>query len=276
MGETFDAIPDRFVAWILKQHVFWVATAPLTADGHVNVSPKGIEGSFRIVNANKVWYEDLSGSGNETIAHLRENGRITILFNAFEGPPRIVRMLGKGTYHEYGTPEYDEYLPAELRTPGSRGVVVINVHRVGSSCGYAVPFYEYKAHRTKLVDMSVKMECIDRDAETSAEGPFDTPPRPAGGLKAYWNDINHFSIDGLPGQVESIQSTKVFPVPGPASLTKFKSTTGGDKSDLQMSKPRGHVGALSSWKGDARSMLALGFSAGFLAAAVSMKLMNGF
>lgn len=115
MGKFFDEIPEFLVSWIQKQQVFYVASAPLDANGHVNVSTKGCDGAFHIVNARKVWYEDLTGSGMpsiavayrlilstvlgvETISHLRENGRITILFNAFEGPPRIVRLFGKGNH----------------------------------------------------------------------------------------------------------------------------------------------------------------------------------
>jgi hypothetical protein len=125
MAKFFDEIPEFLVEWILKQKLFWVASAPLTSDGYVNVSPKGIEGSFHVVSPTQVWYEDLTGSGTsqvvpilpppvvqlsksivtnsdvwsgvETIAHLRENGRITVLFNAFEGPARIARIFGKGT-----------------------------------------------------------------------------------------------------------------------------------------------------------------------------------
>lgn len=117
MGHSVDEIPNYVMEWIPKQHVFWVASAPLTADGHVNISPKGIDGTFHVVNSRQVWYEDLSGSGAfstiqlcyktcilrcipilgaETISHIRENGRITILFNAFDGPPRIIRLYGKG------------------------------------------------------------------------------------------------------------------------------------------------------------------------------------
>jgi hypothetical protein len=122
MGQFFDEIPENIIPWIQKQQMFWVATAPLTPSGHVNVSPKGYDDTFFIIDSHRVWYEDLSGSGmslsskigqtvvldrhtflveckgNETISHLRENGRITIMFNAFEGPPRIVRLFGTGDY----------------------------------------------------------------------------------------------------------------------------------------------------------------------------------
>jgi len=115
MGHFHDEIPEYLIDWMLKQQMFWVASAPLSSDGLVNISPKGIEGTFHVVNTRRVWYEDLSGTGvflfvfvvftlayhdmlpgAETVAHLRENGRITILFHAFEGPARIVRLYGKG------------------------------------------------------------------------------------------------------------------------------------------------------------------------------------
>ena len=124
MGQYFDEIPEHLVSWILDQQMFWVASAPLSPQGHVNLSPKSIEGTFHIVNRRRVWYEDLSGSGKpfafrlrfrvdrhfslgaETVAHIRENGRVTILFHAFEGPARIVRLYGKGQITEQLTRAY--------------------------------------------------------------------------------------------------------------------------------------------------------------------------
>lgn len=97
MGSFFETIPENLIAWIQTQHIFWVATAPLSPTGHVNVSPKGISGTFHVVDERTVWYEDVTGSGVETISHLRENGRVTIMFNAFDGPPRIVRLWGTGS-----------------------------------------------------------------------------------------------------------------------------------------------------------------------------------
>jgi len=191
MGKFFDEIPSFLFRWIEEQEVFWVASAPLSSDGHVNVSPKGLRGSFRIINANKVWYQDVTGSGIETISHLRENGRITILFNAFQGPPRITRLFGKGTVHEFGTPEYDALISASERKPGSRSAIVIDVHKVGTSCGYGVPYYTFQGHRTKLLDLSDKAERKDRAA--GAEYLDDD------GLKAYWTLENLKSIDGLDG-----------------------------------------------------------------------------
>ncbi|KZT24398.1 hypothetical protein NEOLEDRAFT_1148755 [Neolentinus lepideus HHB14362 ss-1] len=178
------------IEWIQKQHMFIVATAPLTADGHVNVSAKGLAGTFHVEDPNKVWYEDLSGSGSETIAHIRENGRITIYFNAFEGPPRICRLWGRGTVHEFGTPEYDFYLPSGKRAPGSRAVIVADIYKVGTSCGYAVPFYEFKGHRDTLLNFFNEKEKKDLGADGHDAD---------NGLKAYWRKNNVRSLDGLPG-----------------------------------------------------------------------------
>jgi len=191
MGKFFDEIPSFLFNWIEEQEVFWVASAPLSPDGHVNISPKGVRGSFHIVNANKVWYQDLTGSGVETISHLQENGRITILFNAFQGPPRICRLFGTGTVYEFGTPEYEELISVADRKPGSRSAIVVDVHKVGTSCGYAVPLYAFQSHRTKLLGYFDKKENLDRMAEPEY--------RSDGGLKAYWALKNLKSIDGLDG-----------------------------------------------------------------------------
>lgn len=101
MGQFFDSCPESLFAWIRSQRIFFVATGPLSPSGHVNVSPKGAFDCFHLVGPNKIWYEDLTGSGNETIAHLRENGRITVMFVAFEGPARIVRFFGTGKHRRF-------------------------------------------------------------------------------------------------------------------------------------------------------------------------------
>ncbi|KAK0217249.1 hypothetical protein IW262DRAFT_1396756 [Armillaria fumosa] len=213
MGKFYDEIPGYVMAMIKKQHMFWVATAPLSADGHVNVSSKGVEGTFHIIDSHTVWYEDLSGSGVETISHLRENGRITILFNAFEGPPSIVRLFGRGKFYEFGTPEYNALIRPETRHPGSRAVIMIDVHKVGTSCGYAVPFYEFKSHRTRLLEFAVKRELADIEAEEENSAVCE-PPRADNGLKQYWVQQNTQSIDGLPGMAFGQHSTDKFQTRG--------------------------------------------------------------
>ncbi|KAH9891317.1 hypothetical protein C8Q73DRAFT_119795 [Cubamyces lactineus] len=190
MVKFYDHIPPDLIKWLLKQEMFCVATAPLSPDGHVNLSPKGLKGSFHIISPNRVWYQDITGSGVETISHLRENGRITLMFNAFEGAPRICRLWGIGTVHEFGTPEYETFIPPEIRRPGSRAAIVIDVHKVSTSCGYSVPYYEFKGHRQALLAYYDKRERKDReDPNLHAEK----------GLRAYWIEENLQSIDGLPG-----------------------------------------------------------------------------
>ncbi|KAG7095322.1 hypothetical protein E1B28_006087 [Marasmius oreades] len=191
MVQFYDEIPPFLINWIKTQHVFWVATAPLSADGHVNLSGKGINGTFHVVNNRQIWYEDLTGSGCETISHIRENGRITIYFNAFEGPPRIARLFGKGKVYEFGTLEYNELVPPEERQPGSRSIIMVDVHKVATSCGYGIPFFEFKSQRTKYTDVALKKEAQDC-VSPSSELPSD-------GLKAYWKKMNSTSLDGLPG-----------------------------------------------------------------------------
>jgi hypothetical protein len=217
MVQFFDEIPDHVLPWLLEQHMFSVATAPLSEDGHVNVSPKGVEGTFHIIDKNTVWYEDLTGSGIETIAHVRENRRITVLFQAFEGPPRICRLFGKGTIHEFGTAEYDRLLPPEKRQPGSRAAIVVNVHKVSTSCGYAVPFYDFRCHRNLLNSQFTKREKEDQDfAAAAAEGSSgDSNQTGSGerissaGIKMYWINKNSQSIDGLPGLKTAPESDAV-------------------------------------------------------------------
>lgn len=201
MAKYYDEIPESLIEWVRKQHMFWVASAPLGPGGHVNVSPKGTADCFHVVNSHRVWYQDLTGSGVETISHIRENGRITILFHSFEGPPRILRLYGIGTVYEYGTQEYESFIPPETRKPGSRAAIVIDVYQCQTSCGYAVPMYDFVTHRTQLLRSFDLKESHDR-ATTSTE----IHPK---GLKAYWVLKNLSSVDGLPGLLTAPDSAKV-------------------------------------------------------------------
>ena len=167
MATLFEQIDDKLGAWLLGQPVYFVGTAPLDAGGHVNVSPKGPIESFRIVDEQTVEYDDHVGSGAETIAHLRENGRICVMLCAFEGPPRIVRLHGRG-----------EVLPADDVGDGVRGVIRVHVDRVSDSCGYGVPLMEFAGERTQ------------RDKWLASKG--------ADGVRAYVGEKNAASIDGLP------------------------------------------------------------------------------
>ena len=138
---VLDGISDRLAAWLLAQPMFFVATAPLAEQGHVNLSPKGMDGTFAVLGPRQVGYLDYFGSGSETIAHLRENGRITVMFSAFEGRPNIVRLDGRGRFIRPGEAGFDELRGrfSKDRTTGQRSIVLIDLDRVQESCGYAVP-----------------------------------------------------------------------------------------------------------------------------------------
>lgn len=129
MGKTYDTLPDDHAAWIARQPLFFVATAPLSAAGHINLSPKGLD-TLRVLDPSTVAYVDLTGSGAETVAHVVENGRITLMFCAFEGAPRIVRVYGRGEVVLRGTERWEELAPRLPEVPGARSIVVVHVERV--------------------------------------------------------------------------------------------------------------------------------------------------
>ncbi|KAJ3334879.1 hypothetical protein HDU93_007123, partial [Gonapodya sp. JEL0774] len=156
MGQLFPDITDTLKAFILKQKLFFVASAPLSRSGKVNVSPKGYD-TLRILSATKLYYLDLTGSGVETVANMKENGRITLMWISFDKAPQIVRVWGQGRAVEAGTPEYEELVePAHKALPGARAAIVVDVLMTGNSCGYSVPFFEFKAERTLLLDRAYK------------------------------------------------------------------------------------------------------------------------
>lgn len=181
MGNTYPAINPDLRAWIEQQRVFFVATAPLAADGHVNCSPKGGD-TFRVLDERQVAYLDKTGSGIETIAHLHENARIVVLFCAFEGPPRIVRLHGAGEVVYPDSPDYSSLTARFGSVTGARAVIRVRVERISDSCGYAVPRFEYIGER----------EGLDRWAEKKGTD----------GLRTYRDQKNARSIDGLPGYRE--------------------------------------------------------------------------
>ena len=151
MGKVYERLDDKLVEFIEKQHLFFVGTAPASPDGHLNVSPKGLD-TFRVLGPDSVAYLDLTGSGIETVAHLRENGRITLLFCAFEGRPLILRLHGRGRVVEPGEPGWDGLIARFPDYPGVRSVIVVDLERIADSCGYAVPLYDYKGERSQLID----------------------------------------------------------------------------------------------------------------------------
>lgn len=178
MGKVYEQIDEKLAEWIRQQHIFFVSTAPRSDDGLINCSPKGLD-TFRILDAQTVAYLDLTGSGVETIAHLKENSRIVIMFCAFTGAPNIVRLHGKGTVLEPLHPDFAKLQPLFPELPGVRSIIRVAVNRVSDSCGFAVPRYTYQADRDALI----------KYAET--KGPD--------GMIAYRAQRNAHSLDGLPG-----------------------------------------------------------------------------
>jgi hypothetical protein len=177
MAKFFDAISDDHAAFIRRQHLFFVATSPLSADGHVNLSPKGMD-SFRVLGPNQVAYLDMTGSGNETSAHLRENGRVTFMFCAFDGPPNIMRLYGEGRTVLPGDADWDALAAHFTLLPGTRQIITADIHKVQTSCGYAVPQFDFREDRQQLVKW----------AEHKGED----------GLADYRRQKNACSIDDLP------------------------------------------------------------------------------
>ncbi|MCX5197782.1 pyridoxamine 5'-phosphate oxidase family protein [Streptomyces sp. NBC_00249] len=150
MGKLHERIDGRLRAFIEAQPVFFTATAPLAGDGHVNLSPKGRAGTLVVIDEQTLAYLDFGGSGAETIAHVRENGRITLMWCAFTGPPNIVRIHGDGEAVFRDDPRWDELIGlfGEADGPGARAVILVHARRIADVCGYAVPFMEYQGERT--------------------------------------------------------------------------------------------------------------------------------
>jgi len=177
MGKLFDRIDDSLRAFVERQHLFFVATAPAGMEGHINCSPKGLD-SLRIIGPTTVIYLDYTGSGAETIAHLRENGRIVIMLCAFQGPPKIVRLHGKGEVIEPQHADFEELLAHFEPGAGVRSIIRIELDRISDSCGFGVPVLRYERDRTQLTDWNAK--------------------KGESGLARYRRERNAESIDGLP------------------------------------------------------------------------------
>lgn len=181
MGRTYEVIDERLAGWLVAQPVFFVSTAPLDGAGLVNCSPKGNRDEFAVLDGRSVAYLDQTGSGVETIAHLRENGRIVVMFCAFTGPPRIVRLHGTGRVLPAGG---DEFALLADRFPGGAGagvrsIIVIHVSRVADSCGYGVPLMSFEGHRPTMDEWSAR------------KGPE--------GIRRYQTEHNATSLDDLEG-----------------------------------------------------------------------------
>jgi hypothetical protein len=177
MGKIYERIEGRLRSFVESQHAFFVASAPSGPGGHVNLSPKGVGGTFAVVDDHTVAYLDITASGAETIAHLRDNGRITLMFCAFEGPPKIVRLHGRGRVVSIYDEEYAELADLFSEHRGARAVIVVDVTRVSDSCGYGVPLYDFVGERDLL--------------------PPHMERKGADGLVDYRRKKNRTSIDGL-------------------------------------------------------------------------------
>ena len=176
MGTLFDQIAPPLEHFIRSQHVFFVATAPLSADGHVNLSPKGLD-TLRILGPQTLAYLDHVGSGAETIAHLRENGRIVIMLCAFDGPPRIVRLHGHGEALEPQDKDFEQLRAQFPADPSGRAIIRVTLERISDSCGYGVPLLAFEKDRSQLSDWSAR--------------------KGSQGLLDYQKKNNSSSIDGL-------------------------------------------------------------------------------
>ena len=183
MAKLYDQITDSLQDFIAAQQIFFVATAPLAATGHVNLSPKGLD-SFRVLSPQRVAYLDLTGSGNETSAHLQENGRITLMFCAFAGKPLILRLYGQGRVVLPDDAEWIVLSGLFPEIPGARQIVVAEIERVQSSCGTGVPLYEHLGDRDEMINWALK--------------------KGEAGLQDYWYQKNRVSIDGLPTPISEL------------------------------------------------------------------------
>ena len=179
MGQVFETIDDKLQRWIEAQPMWFIATAPLAADGHVNVSPRGGD-SFSVLGPHRVGWVDFTGSGVETIAHLRENGRICVMFNSFDRRPRIVRLHGQGQVHLPGTAAFEEVVKMHPPNPSTRAVITVHVERISDSCGYGVPVMDLVTDERDLLRLHAEKRGPD-------------------GMDRYRAQENGSSIDGLVG-----------------------------------------------------------------------------
>lgn len=186
MGKLYDEIDGALRRFLEAQHMFFVATAPLAPEGHVNLSPKGLD-TFAVLGPLEVAYLDLTGSGIETLAHLHENGRIVLMFCAFSGPPRIVRLHGTGEAIEPGHPEFEDLAARFPAHAGTRCVIRVRLRRISDSCGYGVPRFKYQGQRDQLPAWVERKEAQE-------------------GVAAYRRENNATSIDGLPGLREALET----------------------------------------------------------------------
>jgi hypothetical protein len=178
VGKVFESIDDDLAAWIDQQAMFFVSTAPIASDGLINCSPKGLD-SFLVLEPKAVAYLDITGSGIETVAHLQENGRIVLMFCAFTGPCKIVRLHGTGVFHGLESERFGELKNQFTEHQGTRGIIEVSLTRISDSCGYGVPKYDFVEQRETLIKASIN--------------------KGEAGLAEYRQLKNASSLDGLPG-----------------------------------------------------------------------------
>ena len=178
MGRVYERLDARAIEFIQAQKMFFVATAPLANDGNINLSPKGLD-SLRILDEQTIAYADMVGSGIETVAHLKENGRIVVMFCAFDGAPKIVRLHGRGEAIDPNHGDFPELCKLFPTYNGLRCIVRVRCERISDSCGFGVPLFDYRGQRSQLVDWAATKNIDD--------------------LREYQRQANRTSIDGLPG-----------------------------------------------------------------------------
>jgi len=183
MGKEYGQISEEHREFIENQKLFFVCTSPLSAEGHINLSPKGFD-CFRMLSPSRVGYLDIVGSGNETSAHLQENGRITFMFCAFDGPPKILRLYGKGFSVLPGDADWDELSKQFTILPATRQIIVADIFKAKSSCGFGVPLYNYTGERDHAFKWAEK--------------------KGAEGLEEYKKEKNMISMDGLPAPIANL------------------------------------------------------------------------
>jgi Pyridoxamine 5'-phosphate oxidase len=178
MSKFYDGLTETLTEFVQSQPIFFVATAPQT--GHINVSPKGMD-TLRCLSSQEVAYLDLTGSGNESSAHIEENGRLTLMLCSFTAEPLILRLYGQGKVIRPRSPEWAQYIAHFEALPGTRQIIALKIEQVQTSCGFAVPLMDYQGDRPKLQDWAQK--------------------KGEDGLRQYWQDKNQWSIDGLPTHI---------------------------------------------------------------------------
>ena len=181
MGKTYVELDEELSSFMARQHVFFVGTAPLQHEGLVNISPKGLH-SFVILDPGTIAYVDVTGSGIETVANLRENGRIVVMFCAFEGAPRILRLYGRGTVLEAHDPGFEELMSRCPPQPGIRAIIRVALTRIADSCGYGVPLMRFEQDRDQLTKWTDKKQTKD--------------------IRAYRREKNRIGLNGLPGLLD--------------------------------------------------------------------------